>query len=896
MLIAAEISALVDATLAVAEEAMRVADRDPAEGLPLAERAAQRARREHHWIAGSVAERAWGHALLHCGELDDAIRHLRRSIACGNRADSPDLAAQARLKLAYAILQRGRPRAALAEIDSAIAHLVGASIGRARAQRAIILYVTGRLDEALAEFEVALPLLRSAADLLGVQRMLINRALIHTERHAFALAEKDLREAEELARQLGRDLTIGLVANNLGTMETLRGDVPAALAHLDRAERIIAAHGAQLGTLHQDRAELLLSVGLVSEAQAAAERAVTAYLAEQRLVGVPAARLLLSRAALLAGDRPVAQAEADRALRGFLSQQRPEWAALARLAALRARADGGRRVRVPAQRVHDMVDTLTAAGWPMAALEARVIAARLIPAEAGTFLAEAGRAAGRSGPALLRARGWYARALLRRSAGDHRGALAAGRAGLRLLAEDSAAMGAIDLRVHAAVHRRELAELGLRIALQNRRPGGILEWSERGRASQLVARSVRPPDDPHLAGLLTDLRAVTLEIDRLPVGARRGPLIRRQVGLERAVRDQARLSRGAPGAGATGPVSLGDLGEALGDWALVEFVQLDGELHAITVVDGRVRRRCLGAVSRVGELTERLPFGLQRMAAEGGRLEVRDAAATLLRAAAARLDDLLLRPLGELADRPLVLVPTGPLHSLPWSLLPSCQGRPVTVSPSATLWQFTTRRSAVPSGGAVVVAGPKLPGGEAEVQEIAELHGTTPVAGPAATVAAVLAALSTAGLVHLAAHGRLRSDHPLFSQLQLSDGPLVLYDLEQVARVPHTVVLAACESGRAVVRAGDELLGLSASFLARGTAQLIASVVPIPDAETAPLMVAFHRRLAAGQAPAEALAQAQHQLIEADPRALAASAGFICLGSGISPVSSPHAGVGEFAV
>ncbi|WP_328513009.1 hypothetical protein OHB25_58235 [Streptomyces mirabilis] len=37
--------------------------------------------------------------------------------------------------------------------------------------------------------------------------------------------------------------------------ETLRGDVPAALRHLDRAQSIIGAHGAQLGTLHQDRVE-----------------------------------------------------------------------------------------------------------------------------------------------------------------------------------------------------------------------------------------------------------------------------------------------------------------------------------------------------------------------------------------------------------------------------------------------------------------------------------------------------------------------------------------------------------------------------------------------------------------------------------------------------------------
>ncbi|MGH3930642.1 MAG: CHAT domain-containing protein, partial [Pseudonocardiaceae bacterium] len=148
--------------------------------------------------------------------------------------------------------------------------------------------------------------------------------------------------------------------------------------------------------------------------------------------------------------------------------------------------------------------------------------------------------------------------------------------------------------------------------------------------------------------------------------------------------------------------------------------------------------------------------------------------------------------------------------------------------------------------------------------------------------AAVLASLATASLVHLAAHGRLSADNPLFSDLLLSDGPMVVYDVEQLDQVSHTVVLAACDSGRSVVRIGDELLGLSATLIARGAAQLVASVVPIPDAETASLMVAFHRRLADGQPAAVALADAQKELRNEEPVTLAATAGFVCIGAGVS--------------
>jgi CHAT domain-containing protein len=105
-----------------------------------------------------------------------------------------------------------------------------------------------------------------------------------------------------------------------------------------------------------------------------------------------------------------------------------------------------------------------------------------------------------------------------------------------------------------------------------------------------------------------------------------------------------------------------------------------------------------------------------------------------------------------------------------------------------------------------------------------------------------------------------------------------VYDLERLKRAPRTVILAACDTGRSVVRAGDELLGLSATFLALGTAQVVGTVVPVVDAATTPLMVAFHRRLAAGDQPSAALALAQRQVAAGDSAAMAAAAGFVCMG------------------
>jgi CHAT domain-containing protein len=254
-----------------------------------------------------------------------------------------------------------------------------------------------------------------------------------------------------------------------------------------------------------------------------------------------------------------------------------------------------------------------------------------------------------------------------------------------------------------------------------------------------------------------------------------------------------------------------------------------------------------------------------------------------LDAAAEQVDAALLRPLQrQLGDRSLVVVPTGELQALPFGLLPSCRGRAVTVAPSGALW---LRAVGAPSrsGPTVVVAGPGLPAAAGEAGAVAASYDDVRLlTGADATAQAVLQALPRAGVAHIAAHSRLRADNPLFSSLLLADGPLSVYDLEGLSRVPPLVVLASCDTARSKVTSGDELLGLAACFLALGTGTLIAPVVPVADDDTAPLMIALHERLQAGAAPAQAVADLQ-QAVE-DPRRRAAAASLVCLGGGRTAV------------
>ena len=170
--------------------------------------------------------------------------------------------------------------------------------------------------------------------------------------------------------------------------------------------------------------------------------------------------------------------------------------------------------------------------------------------------------------------------------------------------------------------------------------------------------------------------------------------------------------------------STDELVARVGDSALVEFVELDGSLHAVSVASGQVRLHALGEIDPLREVLARVPFALRRLAMSRARTAGVEAASAMLQGAATTFDDLLLRPLAaQLRDRPLVLVPTGALQSIPWSVLPSCLGRPVTVSPSAALWSRAASRPGPEQGAeVVVVAGPGLPGALTEAASIAKMY------------------------------------------------------------------------------------------------------------------------------------------------------------------------------
>lgn len=873
-----------------ADEALRLAGVDPAAAVVLASDVVPAARAARAWAAACVAERALGVAAMQQSRLDDALVHLRAAVRAGRRAADAGLTGEARMSLASALMLRGRPRQSAQEIGRALAELDGVAAARALTQRAAISQELGRLDDAFDDLRRALPVLRRAGDVQWATRALSNRGLLHTARREFAAAESDLVAAGRLCTEHGLRLPGAIVAHNLAWVHAQRGDVPAALRHLAAAETAFTDLGLAPGSILTDRAELLLSVRLVDEARATAEAAVAADERDGRRNHLPEARLLLSTIALVQGDAERARAAAETAMHDFGRMGRTEWTTLARYARVQALVEADRAV-TPAQ-VRRVAEALAQSGWAVPALEARILAARLALRRgdapgARRDLAEAGRAR-RAGPADARARAWLAEAMLREQTRDRHGAVAALRAGLRVVEDHRATLGATELRAHVTVHRGAIARMGLRLALEDGDARHVLWWAECNRATATLLRRVHPPEDAVLADLLAQLRATMTSIEeRRTAGAPTSSAVQQQIALERTIRDHCRALPGHGGGAPVRPRPVGELQGALRGAALVEYVEHEGRLLAVTVTAGHVRLHSLGTVEEVRAQVELVGFALRRLAAGTSRPASLAAAETVLARAGARLDALLVLPLrGAVGDRPLVVVPVGVLQQVPWSVLPSCRGRAVSVSPSSTLWHAAAGREAPPDGRVVVVAGPGLPGARAEADTVAARYpGARVLVGPDAAAGPVGQALDGARLVHLAAHGRLRSDNPMFSALTLADGPFTVHDLERVPRAPHHVVLAACDTARSEIVGGGEILGFSAALLAGGTATLVAPVVPVADAQTVALVVAYHRELGRGLTPADALAHAQRALAGADPQSRAAAAGFVVLGHGDRPAS-----------
>ena len=851
-------------------------------------------------LTESVARHAAGIVLRDLGELDAAGAELRAAVRLARRAGSTEREADSLTTLGTVLVRAGRTRAGLAAIDAASGMCDGVLLGMVLMRRGGVLYETGSHAEAMDDLRRALAIFRQARDPMWEGRTRTWLGLAYLATGATERADAELAMAESLFAQTEQEREVAGVVQDRALVAFRSGDLPAALRYQDDAAARYDALRVPRPGLALDRCMVLLAAGLPAEAFAEADGALAAPSAKKAELSLAAAR-----AALAAGYLTIAAERGLAARHAFAAQHRGWWEARARLVELEAvfasggavpprppqRTEGPPAPRSPraseAEAVARRLERMRSDEAPQAWLLAGKIAlARGATEDARRFLDAAAVVRKRKAPALTRATGWHAAALRAEADGNYRGVFAACRRGFEVLDAHRLTL-APELRARATAHGAELAGIALRAALRSGSPRVLLEWSERWRATELAAPAPLPLTDPELRSSLAALREVTRRLDEvrdvtipgLQVGPLESHLLRERARLESSILARTRIGAPDPGSLATRPEPVaGPLLKELGDGRLVEIVQVEGRLHVLICGEGRVRRFAAGDAKLAAREVDFARFGLDRFAHDALGEPAGDAIAAL-QIAGDRLQQLLLgEAASQLGDGSVIIVPPGRLHAVPWALLPALRDRVFSVSPSARAWLVA---SGQPSFGDkdVLVYGPELGSGRAEVATLAGWYDGAAVLGDGtATAERVLAAIDGARLAHIAAHGIFRADSPLFSSLLLDDGPLTVYDVEGLRRAPYRLVLPACESGVHAPAGADELLGLAAALLPRGTAGIVASVVRVNDEAATRVMLALHTSLRRGACLAVALRDAR-LAVTSDPLAQAAGWSFVPLGA-----------------
>lgn len=792
----------------------------------------------------SFAHHALGIVLRDRDDIDLAVTHMKTARRLAERARAPDRVADVRATIGTIYAIRGRTAAALRELDGAVLGATPGSAVRPKAllRRAHVHFHSGNYADALGDLKEAVPGFRQSGDAVWEARGLNLRGVLEMLRGDLAAAERDLIDADTLFTQLAQHLEGLHTRHNLALIQFFRGELPATLAAFgDLSSQYLALGEPHLDLAH-DHAQALLVAGLSDEAVDVIE-GVSAWTATRPRYR---ADLLVMRASARLGQGRPGEALADAAAaRGlFVRQQRDWWRIRADLVALQARIELGRGSRRAAVALADSLAGDRSEDGVLAALLAGRELSAKDPARASTYLSRAARGRRRGNP-LSRSTAWLAHALDLEVQERPRVLQAVGN-GLDALAEHRASLGSPELRALTAIHSADLAALAVRHA-RRRGPRELVFWSDRGRAASL-SEPVPAPSDPVIDAHLASIRGLSHRLAEESDPTKIQSLTRERAQKERAVRLAWAATSGSGGRAET--VSAAELREHLGDRILVQLVNVDGTLYAVVVRDGRWRTVEVGPLEAAEKAMDRALYGL-RSATRGRPID--------LEPLALRLETALLGPVVHMmpTDRAVVISPPAAFLGAPWGLIPSLHDRAFAVTPSATSWVRAAK--AVPSSSrAVFIAGPGLPTGGGEVVAVAALRpSATTLVGSSSTVASVLSSLDGAGLAHIAAHGTFRSESPMFSSLQLADGPLTVDDIHRLGQPPHRIVLPACRSGVVAAIGGQDVIGFASALLTQGTAGVIASIADVDDVATVQVMLALHAGLASGQRLDEALAGAR---------------------------------------
>jgi CHAT domain-containing protein len=250
-----------------------------------------------------------------------------------------------------------------------------------------------------------------------------------------------------------------------------------------------------------------------------------------------------------------------------------------------------------------------------------------------------------------------------------------------------------------------------------------------------------------------------------------------------------------------------------------------------------------------------------------------------------RLYKMLIQPITEKLDeiKNLIIIPHNILHYLPFAALVNEDGEylienyTISLSPSIAVLDICMEKGEKFIGdnswqrNFVAFGNPDLnnpamalPFAEKEVESIQlsypELKSFLE---KDATETAVKNEITNAQMMLFSCHGEFDPENPLFSALlltedQKNDGRLEAHEIFGLSLNSYLVAMSACETGLGTIRSGDEVIGLTRSFIYAGTSSLLSSLWKVDDLATAVMIKRFFRYLKeSGYSRAESLQKAQ---------------------------------------
>lgn len=426
----------------------------------------------------------------------------------------------------------------------------------------------------------------------------------------------------------------------------------------------------------------------------------------------------------------------------------------------------------------------------------------------------------------------------------------------------------------------------IRLLLAQGQPRAALEAIERSKAQSLLRYLANREQlhwgagEPHNQALLSELARLRAEhhwfyriaYEQAEPGVAAGSLDPAQARAEvaarerqmRAITERLYLNRPAERQADVAPPQLEPIARGLpADCALVEYYCDGDEIWAFVVGGSEVvARRLPASAEQIGRQIEQLQSNIEFALKAGPSSPATRGLGQIAQRILGRCHAALVAPLADLLGqrRRLLIVPHGALHFLPFHLLHDgasylIERHELVILPAASM--LARPQLCRPRGARVLAhswAG-RLAQALAEGQQIQRRFGGQ-LAAEQDAQRSVLAG-PPLQILHIAAHGQHRIDQPDLSYIELADGQLYTDDALQHDLSYELVVLSACETGRAHVAAGDELIGIGRGFLYAGAGALITSMWRVADDQSLAIVEQLYHNLDAGLPKAAALRQAQ---------------------------------------